>query len=292
MGHRDSQVLRGDDVLESTVLVDPFKCRMWPFHDRLDEYLTEEGCRDEIQAFSKYGQLIPVLGRRLAHDPNAEVELIYGARRLFIARHLNIHLVVKIRDISDRDGLIAMDVENRHRKDVSPYERGLSYSRWIRGGQFNSQEGLAKTLHVSPSQVSRLLKLATLPSVVLSAFESPLDIAEGWGVELANAWQDPVRREILAQRAREITRVHPRLRPRQVYERLLSTSGRKPRFRALLSQDVVRAPNGKPLFRVSKQGNHVVLALPSSLASNAILDEIKHSISNILQHANAGGNSN
>src|SRR5579871_4858114 len=123
---------------------DPFRCRMWSLHDRLDEYVTEDACQAEIESFAKHGQLIPALGRPIRSDPDFDVEVICGARRLFVARHLNRPFLVEIRELSDRDALIAIDIENRHRRDVSPYERGLSYARWLRSGQFQSQEELAK----------------------------------------------------------------------------------------------------------------------------------------------------
>jgi hypothetical protein len=52
-------------AVDEEVWVDPFRCRMWSLHDRMEEYLNEETCRAEIQSFLKNGQLIPVLGRRL-----------------------------------------------------------------------------------------------------------------------------------------------------------------------------------------------------------------------------------
>ena len=74
--------------------VDPFCCRMWRLHDRAEEYVTEESCRHEIDSFLKHGQLVPVVGRRLPAGDSHEVELIFGARRLFVARNLNLPIRV------------------------------------------------------------------------------------------------------------------------------------------------------------------------------------------------------
>ena len=111
------------------VSVSPFRVRMWRLHDRCEEYVNEETCKAEIASFQKHGQLVPALGRVLPGDCGYDVELIYGARRLFVARHLSVPLLVEIREISDRDALIAMDIENRQRMDISPYERAMSYAR-------------------------------------------------------------------------------------------------------------------------------------------------------------------
>jgi ParB-like chromosome segregation protein Spo0J len=80
--------------------------------------------------------------------------------RLFVVRHINKRLYVTIDDqITDQRAIVAMDIESRHWLDISAYERGLSYARWAREGYLKSQEELARTLKLSPSQVSRLLRL-------------------------------------------------------------------------------------------------------------------------------------
>src|SRR6185369_17989067 len=100
--------------MREIVAVNPFKCQLWALHDRLEEHITEESCKAEIQSFLQHGQLVPVLGRRI-HDADSEVELIYGARRLFTARHLNMPLLVEVRPVTDQDAIVAMDIENRQR---------------------------------------------------------------------------------------------------------------------------------------------------------------------------------
>ena len=72
--------------------VNPFRCRIWTMHDRIEEHITEESCADEIKSFAAHGQLIPALGRPIREDIGHDVEIICGARRLFVARHLNVPL--------------------------------------------------------------------------------------------------------------------------------------------------------------------------------------------------------
>jgi ParB family chromosome partitioning protein len=123
--------------MRNILSVNPFRACMWLLHDRCERHVNEETCRAEIESFKTHGQLVPALGRVLSSDPDHDVELIYGARRLFVARHLNVPLLVEMREISDRDALIAMDIENRQRTDISPYERAVSYARWLRPGHFS-----------------------------------------------------------------------------------------------------------------------------------------------------------
>src|ERR1700743_1344002 len=108
--------------MKAAVSIDPFLCRMWAFHDRLESNVTEGTCRAEIESFSRNGQLLPVLARPLAGGPRYKFELICGARRLFVARHLNMQLLAEVRKISDREAVVSMDIENRQRRDISHYE--------------------------------------------------------------------------------------------------------------------------------------------------------------------------
>lgn len=223
--------------MQSIIVVNPFRCRMWALHDRIEDQITEEACRAEIESFSSHGQLVPVLGRPLRADPDHDVELIYGARRLFVAKHLNKSLIVELRELSDKEAIIAMDIENRQRSDISAYERGLSYTRLLRGKHLTSQDELARTLNVSRAQVSRLLKLARLPSVIVNAFESVAAIPEAWGLDLVDRWQDPDRQRPIAKRAREIAMKSPRPPAGDVYRELLTAAvqGRKVRSRYVIS---------------------------------------------------------
>ena len=268
---------------DGIINVSPFRCRMWEFHDRLEEYLTEESCRSEIQSAAEHGQVVPVLGRRVLDDSRYDVELVYGARRLFIARYLNRTVQVRLRDLSDQQALIAMDIENRQRKDISPYERGLSYARWLRAGLFKSQEDIARNLHVSPATVSRLLRIARLPSVILNAFPTPLDLLEEWALHLADIWDDSSRRGALLRRARALAASHPRPPARAAYAYLVSEMARSPGSRATPLEEVVRGEDGRALFRIRKQRRAIALLLPADSVTHEAYDALKREVSALLE---------
>jgi hypothetical protein len=130
---------------------------MWEFHDRLEAHINEDTCGAEIASFGAHGAICcsarPALEGRCQPRHRAH----HRARRLFVARHLNKPLAVDVRALSDKDALIAMDTENRVRKDISPYERAVSYARWLRSGCFNSPDDIARAPKISASQVSRVL---------------------------------------------------------------------------------------------------------------------------------------
>jgi ParB family transcriptional regulator, chromosome partitioning protein len=278
---------REDAKMDCEIAVDPFRCRMWELHGRLDEYLTEESCRSEIESFQKHGQLLPVLGRRIHGDPDFDIELIYGARRLFVAQQIRKTLRVKLCSLGDREALVALDIENRHRKDVSPYERGLMYSRWLRTGLFESQDHIARMLGISASQVSRLLKLARLPSVIANAFESPVEICEGWGAELLDAWENETLREKIRRRARSISSESPRPPAQQVFQELMQGASVARGTEEKRHDEVVHAADGRPLFRIRRQRRAVAVLLPAPQLAQGDLERIKRAIVDILQSANS-----
>lgn len=267
----------------SIVSVDPFRCRMWDLHDRLEGAITEESCKAEIESFQRHGQIVPALGRPTRGRADYDVDLIFGARRLFIARHLGRALSIELREISDRDALIAMDAENRQRIDISPYERGMSYAQWLRDGHFRSQEDISRTLKVSAAQVSRLLKFARLPAVVVDAFRSPVEICEAWGCEMIDALERPQWRPLIIQRARALGARSPRPQSIEVYRQLMATCAKGRRARAAGRDQVIKSDRGRPLFRVRRLRNHVALLLPVDRVPGTTLSAIQRTLAEMLQ---------
>lgn len=273
--------------MQSIISVDPFKCRLWKLHNRHADTINEETCKAEIEAFIEHGQLVPALGRRLRNDPDHEIELIYGARRLFVARHLRRPLLVEVREVSNRDAFVAMHAENQLREDLSPYERGLGYAHWLRTGVFKSQIEIAEALNVSASQVSRLLRLARLPAVVVNAFRDSGEISESWGLDLMEALDDPQRRTATIRTARALGSNNPRFAGRHVYSKLLAPVERGRKSRTAVHDKVVLGMDGAPLFRIRHQCSSVALILPAKKVPQRCLAHIESSLITILQRSAA-----
>jgi ParB family chromosome partitioning protein len=278
-----------DETTEQGIIVtaNPFRCRMWELHDRLDSYITEQSCRKEIESFEKHGQRHPVLGRKVHDDSDYDIELIYGARRLFVARHLNKPVTVELRELSNLNAVIAMDIENRLRKDLSPYERGLSFARWLRANHFRSQDEIARTLQISNSQVCRLLRLAQLPSVIVGAFATPSDIRESWGLDLAKAWEDPAKSRAIGARARSIASLVPRPPAEDVYRQLAAAARQRPTPKSPRRDEVVTTDAGEPLFRIRHQQDSVALVISNRRLSPSGLKQIREALKHILQFGNS-----
>jgi ParB/RepB/Spo0J family partition protein len=255
---------------------------MWELHDRLEGHISVASCRAEIDSFSKHGQLVPALGRPLHGHADFDVELVFGARRLFVAKHLNVPLLVEIREMTDREAIVAIDVENRQRADVSPYERGLSFAQWLRAGHFNSQDDIARVLGISASKVSRLISLTRLPSVVLNAFESPVSICEVWGLDLLEALDDSGRRGPTIRVARELSGIVPRLPSKEVYRQLAAASQAK-KTRRRTRDKVISDTHGRALFRVRQQTHSVAVLIRTEHLPGNLLAELSATIAQVLQ---------
>lgn len=271
----------------SFVTVDPYRCRIWALSARIAKEITEASCQAEIVSFSRDGQFIPVIGRVLAGDPDFDIEVICGARRVFITRHLKIPLRVELRELTDRQAAVAVEAENSLRKKASPYERGLWLAKILEQKLYSSQDEMARELGITPTHVTRLLKFSGLPAVVIAAFSSPHDILESWAVELYRAWADDDRRGSLTERARVLEKRVPRPPAVLVYELLMGSRGLNAR-RMRTTGRLVKSPTGELLLRVQRQRNELVLRIPSALVDVNIETAVEQSVVALLTHLASG----
>jgi ParB family chromosome partitioning protein len=245
---------------------------MWKMHDRMVDFISVGSCSDDIENIRTNGQRHPVLGRHVQGEKGFDIELIYGARRRFIAEYLGIKLKMEIRDdISDQECLIEMDAENRDRRDISPYERGISYRRWIEEGYSQSQAEIARGIGLSRAYVNRLIKIATLPPVVVGAFGNPQSMKEEWGLRLARLCEDDALKYKMTDIARKIDGEQSTLNPLEIYQRLCLAGRGSGRKRSKLSRvELVRNSSGKPAFRVKYGRDSVSLVFPNSIKTSEL----------------------
>lgn len=263
--------------------VEPARCTLWQFHERLGDELNSGSCKELITSMQRHGQRHPVLGRRLARTAGAKIELIYGGRRLFAAAQLGVKLLVDVQELGDRDAVVEMDVENRLRADISPYERGMSYRRWLNARLFASQAELAKELGVSEAHVSRLLRYADLPAAVVGAFDTVQSIREEWATTLAKVCQDPNRRPGLLRRAREVSQGARRYPPQVVFRRLVAGGHIVGNETAQPRDEVVKSPSGKPMYRIAVRARTVHFIVPRDDLPEHIVRELKRQLTSTLE---------
>lgn len=266
--------------------VEPADCTLWQFHQRSGEELSEGSCKELLASMQRHGQRHPALGRRTAGKAGAEVELIYGARRLFAASRLGTKLLVDVRALDDRAAIVEMELENRLRTDITPYERGMSYRHWLNAGVFGSQSELAREIGVSEAQVSKLLRYADLPAAVVAAFESAKAIREEWAVALAKLCGDPHSRPGLLRRARDFAKCGQPQAPEVVFRRLVSDDSLRGRpSKEERGDEVVRSASGRPIYRIAIRSSTVHFILPRTALSDDLLGQLKCQLTSLLEQA-------
>jgi len=181
--NRLADLASGSVVNHPQELVDPARCRIWERHNRDYGALNEHRCADLIESIiAQGGQEIPAIVRRVAGDPDHELEVISGARRHWTVSWLrannypDIRYLVEIRDLTDEQAFRISDLENRAREDLTDLERARDYLRALELYYSGRQKDMAKRLNVSESWISRYLDLARLPDDLVGAFADPYEL--------------------------------------------------------------------------------------------------------------------
>jgi len=84
--------------------------------------------------------------------------------------------VAQVQNLDDEAAFRLSDIENRARKDVSDFERALTYARALDLHYGGKQARMADRLNVSKGWLSKLLTVAGMPDWAVAAFASPADI--------------------------------------------------------------------------------------------------------------------
>lgn len=193
--HQDEQIRKENAALKSklsefegsnpvrklnSLLVKPSK---WA--NRIEETFAGKEFADLKQEIAESGGNIqPIKVRPIEQG---QFEIVYGHRRHRACLELGLDVLALISDVDDQTLFIQMEQENRQRSDPRPYERGLMYAKALDHGLYSSIRQLAIALQMDPTGLSRCLMLARLPSEVLMAFSSPLDITYDWASPLTEA---------------------------------------------------------------------------------------------------------
>lgn len=133
--------------------------------DRLDSNPDEIG--ELAESMRVYGQQVPVL---LRHSPNIEgrYEVVFGRRRVAALKRAGLPVKAMLRDLTDRDLVIAQGQENSARKDLSFIEKA-NFARQMRDGGF-ARNVICDALSIDKTVVSRMLTVAdTIPLPLLHA---------------------------------------------------------------------------------------------------------------------------
>jgi ParB family chromosome partitioning protein len=178
-----SRVATGEVKQVTELALDPKRVRVWQGNPRHQESLTEESCRDLIDAIkSEGGQKVPAIVRRVQGDRDHDYEVIAGTRRHWVISWLransypDMKFIAQVHALDDEAAFRLSDIENRARKDVSDYERACTYARALDLHYGGKQARMAERLNVSKGWLSKLLTVAALPDWIVAAFGTLADI--------------------------------------------------------------------------------------------------------------------
>jgi len=163
MQSKEGSTLKEGDLSYQVILIDPKRCKPWSYHNRDTAWLTEKGCQDLIISIKRYGQHQPILVRPLLDDPQHDFEIIYGVRRWFACSVIaNQKVLARVSNIDDKTAMILMHSENADSKDISEFERAVSFSKQMKSGLFKNQTELAKAMGLTQGTISKMIKAAEI----------------------------------------------------------------------------------------------------------------------------------
>lgn len=286
-----ARLAAGKVVTDRTEWVDPARCRPWRLHNRDLDHLSEDTCRDLIDAFlSAKKQRIPAIVRRLQNDPDHDFEIIAGVRRWWTVQWLRAHhhpdfeYLVTIQHVSDEEAFRVSDIENRSRKDISDWERAKEYMHAL--GEFydGSQSEMAEHLKISRSWLSRLLDVARLPDEIVVAFADTHDITVRVARDIKPLAGDPRALALMTQEGQAIAEERADLGARlggpEVAKRLVRATVTKTK-EASAGEVVIKSRGGKPMLRYTRSARSG-LTLRIVPKSGATVDDIMAEIRALL----------
>jgi hypothetical protein len=129
--------------------------------------------------------------------------------------------------------------------------------------------------------VSRLLRYADLPAIVVEVFGRPVHIQEDWAVELAKQCRDDQAKRLLIQRARQLKlqRVES---PQAIYAHLSGMYRNRGRRLAAFREQIVKDADGRQLFRASFRSRSVHLIFQRDALTNDDLRGVVQGVTDIL----------
>lgn len=247
------------------------KIKLWKMANRL--VINDDNTKDLVESIKLNGQRIPAIVRPAQNG----YELICGARRLYACNKLGLELLVAIVDITDQEAVTVMDIENRERLDISPYERGTDYKRWVEEGIYKNYAQISDSIGIKKALLSKYVKLATIDKRIVAAFHSPADITIKWGHALASMLEkDPSKKESLVLKAESL--LGKGLSARQVYHELITSFDKQKRTSA--SKDIIKALNGEAIAVLNNSNGKISINFNETLDESKI-NKIKNFLSNL-----------
>ena len=149
--------------------------------DRLDDDPVAHA--QLVASIAEYGQQVPVLVR---HDPNYEgrYQIVFGRRRVAALKELGLPVKAMLRDLSDKDLVVAQGQENTARKDLSFIEK-VNFARQMKDAGYE-RKIICDALSIDKTVISRMLHVAeSVPQELIAAIGAAPSVGRDRWVEMA-----------------------------------------------------------------------------------------------------------
>jgi ParB family chromosome partitioning protein len=167
-----------------------------PHPDQPRRHFDEAALAELAASIASRGVIQPVIVRPQAHG---KYQLVAGERRWRASQKAQIHEIPAIiRDLDDREVMALALIENLQREDLNPIEEARAYQRLAQFENMTQVE-IGEMVEKSRSHIANLLRLLSLPAVVLDLLETgKLDMGHGRAlIGLENA--EEIARQAVAQ---------------------------------------------------------------------------------------------
>jgi len=175
--------------------LDPKKIRATEFRNRHDRSLLADDPKfgELVKSLRVNGQENPIRVRPVKNALPFEFEIVSGHRRHAACLALDaetkggftILAIVDAGAAEARDLVLKMYRENEERHDLSAFEKGRMFVRWLEASLYENQRELAAAVGLGEAAAAKYLAVATLPAPILSAFRDERTIPMSWGPTLA-----------------------------------------------------------------------------------------------------------
>jgi len=137
-----------------------------------------------VASIRDYGQQVPVLVRPHP-DGEGRFEIVYGRRRVAALRELGLPVKAMIRDLDDRQAVLAQGQENSARRDLSFIEK-VNFARQMRDAGYE-RKVICDALDIDKTLVSRMLSVADrVPLEVIETIGSAPSFGRDRWISLAD----------------------------------------------------------------------------------------------------------
>lgn len=139
----------------AVIEIDPHLILSGGVQDRLET--DEEQDSDLRRSIAEYGQQVPVLVRPHP-DKDGHYQIVYGRRRVLALRDIGQPVKALVRDLDDRELVLAQGQENTARRDLSFIEKA-NFARQMEQAGYD-RKIICDALSVDKTLLSRMLSIA------------------------------------------------------------------------------------------------------------------------------------